>query len=859
MTNKFFLFNFLGKIALLFALCFASTGAAAQDKPVLNYYLPAISYNPAIPTPAAFLGYEVGEWHVSHDQLLAYMRELDRLSDRITLREYGRSHENRPLINLTITHPDNFPRLEEIKKQRAQLADPARSAALDPDKVPAVAYMGYSIHGNEASGTNASLMVAYYLAAAQTPEVENLLRNSVLLLDPCFNPDGMQRFSSWVNSRHSKNLSPDPAGDEFNEPWPRGRFNHYWFDLNRDWLVAEQPESGGRVDIFQEWKPNVLTDHHEMGSNSTFFFQPGVPSRVNPITPAKNQELTAKIATYHAAILSDKKIPFYTAENFDDFYYGKGSTYPDANGCVGILFEQASSRGSAQETENGLLTFPYTIRNQVLTSLSTLRALGEMRAELNSYLREFYNTARPEAAKDAVKGYLWESEGNNVPANAFMKLLKRHNIMVYEMTADQNVEGLNFKKGSAFYVPCDQLQYRLIRGIFERTRTFQDSIFYDISAWTLPDAFGLQWTPVTKPQGQWTQKAATTVPAPLHPAVDATKAVAFVIEGHWYQLPQVIAALHREKVRMKLALKPFTADGKTFEAGALLIPMDNQPYNGAAMMRRLAQADWPPFFSVNNGLTENGPDLGSNNFAVLQAPKIVMLTGDGVNPLDAGEIWHLLDTRYGQALTLLEAERFAAVPAWKYNVLIMPDGSYGALSIEKIKEFVAAGGTIVATGNAMRWLKNSGIVALEFKSANPADGPRRRPYGQVGEDRGALSMPGAIFEAELDLSHPLCFGYRRNRLPLFMNDAVFLEIAKNPYATPALFGKDPLLAGYVHNRQLPQVANSAALVVGAAGRGRAICFAANPNFRAFWYGTNRLFANAIFFGDLISSETLERK
>lgn len=859
MTNKFFLFNFLGKIALLFALCLSSTGATAQDKPVLNYYLPAISYNPAIPTPAAFLGYEVGEWHVSHDQLLAYMRELDRLSDRITLREYGRSHENRPMINLTITHPDNFPRLEEIKKQRAQLADPARSAALDPDKVPAVAYMGYSIHGNEASGSNASLMVAYYLAAAQTPEVETLLRNSVLLLDPCFNPDGMQRYSSWVNSRHSKNLSPDPAGDEFNEPWPRGRFNHYWFDLNRDWLVAEQPESGGRVDIFQEWKPNVLTDHHEMGSNSTFFFQPGVPSRVNPITPAKNQELTAKIATYHAAILSDKKIPFYTGENFDDFYYGKGSTYPDANGCVGILFEQASSRGSAQETENGLLTFPYTIRNQVLTSLSTLQALGEMRAELNSYLREFYSTARPEAAKDAVKGYLWESEGNNVPANAFMKLLKRHNIMVYEMTADQNVEGLNFKKGSAFYVPCDQVQYRLIRGIFERTRTFQDSIFYDISAWTLPDAFGLQWTPVTKPQGQWTQKAATIVPAPLHPAVDAAKAVAFVIEGHWYQLPQVIAALHREKVRMKLALKPFTADGKTFEAGALLIPMDNQPYNGPAMMRRLAQADWPPFFSVNNGLTENGPDLGSNNFAVLKAPKIVLLTGDGVNPLDAGEIWHLLDTRYGQALTLLEAERFAAVPAWKYNVLIMPDGTYSALSIEKVKEFVAAGGTIVATGNAMRWLKNSGIVALEFKSINPADGPRRRPYGQVGEDRGALSMPGAIFEAELDLSHPLCFGYRRNRLPLFMNDAVFLEVARNPYATPALFGKDPLLAGYVHNRQLPQVANSAALVVGAAGRGRAICFAANPNFRAFWYGTNRLFANAIFFGDMISSETLERK
>ena len=858
MANKLLLFNFLNKTALLLLLCLFSQRATAQERPVLNYYLPAISYNPAIPTPAAFLGYEVGEWHVSHDQLLAYMRELDRLSDRVSLREYGRSHENRPMINLTITHPDNFSRLGDIKKQRAQLADPARSAALDPNKVPAVAYMGYSIHGNEASGTNASLLVAYYLAAAQTPEVENLLRNSVLLFDPCFNPDGMQRFSSWVNSRRSKNLAPDPAGDEFNEPWPRGRFNHYWFDLNRDWLVAEQPESGGRVDIFQEWKPNVLTDHHEMGSNSTFFFQPGVPTRVNPITPARNQELTAKIATYHAAILSEKKIPFYTGENFDDFYYGKGSTYPDANGCVGILFEQASSRGSAQETENGLLTFPYTIRNQVLTSLSTLQALGEMRAELNSYLREFYNTARPEAAKDAVKGYLWESEGNTVPATAFMKLLKRHNIMVYELPSDQSIEGLSFKKGSAFYVPCDQVQYRLIRGIFERTKTFQDSIFYDISAWTLPDAFGLQWTPVARPQVQWTEKAATTVPMPVRPAVDAEHAFAYIIEGHWYQLPQVMAALHREKVRMKVALKPFTAEGKTFEAGALIIPMENQPYAAAAMMRRLAQADWPPFYSVRNGLTENGPDLGSSNFAVLQVPRALMITGDGVNPLDAGEIWHLLDTRYGLPVTLVEGDRFGSIPAWKYNVLILPDGSYGSLSIDKVKEFAAAGGTIIATGNALRWLKSTGLVALEFKSGI-TDSPKRRPYGLASEDRGAMNMPGAIFEAVLDPTHPVCFGYRSSKLPVFMNDAAFLEPAKNPYASPAVFGDAPLLAGYIHARQKPQVANSAAIVVSSAGKGRAICFAGNPNFRAFWYGTNRLFANAVFFGNLISNETLERK
>ncbi|MCB0545634.1 MAG: zinc carboxypeptidase, partial [Saprospiraceae bacterium] len=292
--------------------------APAQTAPSLQYYLPDISYDTAIPTPAAVLGYEVGAWHVTHDQLLAYMRSLDQASDRISIVEYGRSHENRPLICLIITDPANRARLDEVKAARNRLVNPVAGALEVSADLPAVNYMGYSIHGNEASGSNAAMIVAYYLAAAQTPEVQNLLKNTVILLDPCFNPDGIQRFSSWVNSRRSRNGATDPVADEFNEPWPKGRYNHYWFDLNRDWIVAQQPETRGRVALFQEWHPNVLTDHHEMGSHSTFFFQPGVPSRVHPITPLRNQELTAQIAVYHAKKLSGEHVLFYSGENFDD-------------------------------------------------------------------------------------------------------------------------------------------------------------------------------------------------------------------------------------------------------------------------------------------------------------------------------------------------------------------------------------------------------------------------------------------------------------------------------------------------------------------------------------------------------------
>jgi hypothetical protein len=566
----------------------------AQEKPTLQYYLPEIVYNTAIPTPAQYLGYEVGEWHVSHDQLVGYMRALDQASDRISLQEYGRSHEHRPLLCLTITAPENHTRLDDIRQQRRALADPARSAGLDPAAFPAVAYMGYSIHGNEASGSNAAMLVAYYLAAGQTPELETFLKNTIILLDPCFNPDGLQRFSGWVNSRRSQSLMPDPAHDEFNESWPGGRTNHYWFDLNRDWLVAQQPESGGRVAIFQSWLPNVLTDHHEMGSNATFFFQPGVPSRVHPITPARNQELTAQIAQYHARMLSAKNVLFFSEENYDDFYYGKGSTYPDANGCVGILFEQASSRGSAQETDNGLLTFPYSIRNQVFTSLSTMQALGAMRVELNSYLRDFFKTGLAESRQDETGGYVFGNPQTTREDREFLQLLQRHNIQVHALAENATVGGISFEKNKAWVVPVEQPNYRLVKSMFERRTAFTDSIFYDISAWTLPDAFGLFWAPADRKtfQSRWLGKAVSGVSmvSALPPVrFNGNEPYAFLVESQGYDVPRLLAALHRAEVRVQVATKPFEAEGRKYNAGSLLVALDRQPLNAQAIYANAAK------------------------------------------------------------------------------------------------------------------------------------------------------------------------------------------------------------------------------------------------------------------------------
>jgi len=848
------------KFLLPLGLLLCSLGLSAQEKPDLKYYLPQISYDPAIPTPAQYLGYEVGEWHVSHDLLLGYMKELARTSNRVHFKEYGRSHEQRPMICLTITAPSNYGRIDAIRVERQKLTDPKESARLDLKNMPAVNYMGYSIHGNEANGCNAALLVAYYLAAGQSEEIEQLLQNTVILLDPCFNPDGMQRFSAWVNSRRSRQQAPDPAGDEFNEPWPRGRYNHYWFDLNRDWLVAQQPETVGRVGIFQEWHPNVLTDHHEMGSGSTFFFQPGVPSRVNPITPARNQELTAKIAGFHAKLLSRKNILFYTQENFDDFYYGKGSTYPDANGGIGILFEQASSRGSAQETPNGLLTFPYSIRNQVLTSLSTLQAVSALRIELNEYQRDFFKTALEEAEKENTKGYVFSNLGRDFPEQQFLELLMRHHIEVHNVDQDLKINGQTYPAGNAFWVPLDQPNYRIIKGIFTRQTVFQDSIFYDISAWTLPDAFGLQWSPVQAsdlPKG-WKPAPGIALASRYGLSQIAEPAYAYAIDAVGYESPEVLYKLLAEGIRVRVATKPFEADGRNFRAGSLVISSDRQPRSAADLLKRMNNIQSTlPVFPITNGLTSQGPDLGSDNFSVIRLPKILLLTGRGVSPEGAGELWHLLDTRYNIPVTMVETSRLDEVNLLKYNVILLADGSYNSLSPDKIRQFVQNGGTVVGIGGGLKWLAKQNLLPADFRTSMP-DKNVRRPYGGAEEDLGARRLPGCIFEAFLDLTHPLCYGYTRDKLPVFLGDSIFMDVPTNPYAAPVIFTENPLLAGYVHPKFLPLAKNAAAAVVGSIGSGRLIGFAGDPNFRSFWYGTNRLLTNAIFFGNLISGDTVVR-
>lgn len=840
-------------IVLLFAIC---SSLVAQD---LKYYLPdSVTYDPSIPKPKDIIYHEVGEWHVTHDRLVNYMKAIAVAApQRVKLETMGFTYEGRPQVLLIFTSLKNQQRLEEIRQQHIKLADPAQSASVNIDNMPIVVWIGHSIHGNESSGANASLLSAYYLAAAQGKQIDELLDNVVILFDPSFNPDGLQRFSTWANQHKSKNLVSDPNSREFNEVWPGGRFNHYWFDLNRDWLPAVHVESQNRVAWFQKWKPNILTDHHEQGSNATFFFQPGVPSRVNPLTPEKNQELTGKLAKFHAQFLDRIGSLYFTKENYDDFYYGKGSTYPDVQGCIGILFEQASSRGHLQQTNNGLLSFPFTIKNQFVTTLSTLEGAKQLRKEFLAFQRNFYNEAANRAAAYPVKGYVFGDKNDLAKTFHFAEMLKRHQIEINNLPA--NWTDAAFEKGSSYMVSLNQPQHSLIRAIFEKTFDYKDSLFYDITSWTMPLAFGMPYQEITS--SFMMGNKAEELKMPKSSVTGGRSGYAYLIKWDELYAPAALNELLNADIAVKVATSNFELNeggsNLKFQRGTLMIPVTMQTGDDETVFAKISGVTEKyrlKTYAVTSGSAASGIDLGSSKFVPVTRPAIAMITGPGVNATDAGEVWHLLDQRMNIPATHLEPTVFNRVDMNKYNTLIMVGGNYPDINKDKLKTWVQSGGTLILSEEAVSWAAQNGISDVKFKKTkSPVDSAGKLSYTDREQIDGSQQVQGAIFGADVDLSHPLAYGYNQKTVSLFKANKVFMEKSKNPYATPFYYGSNPLQSGWISKENGDAVKNSAAVVVNTVGSGRVINIADNPNFRAFWLGGSKLFMNAIFFGRIIDA------
>ncbi len=824
----------------------------AQDSIDLNYYLPQnITYDENIPRPADIIGHEVGEWHVTHDKLMFYMQTLAEKSNRISIENRGFTFEGRPILLLTITSPENHNNLERIREEHIALTE-KKSTSVSLENMPIVVYQGFSVHGNEPSGSNAGLAYAYYLAAAQGPEINELLNNLVILMDPSYNPDGLQRFAYWANTNKSINLNSDNNEREYHEVWPGGRTNHYWFDINRDWLPVQLPESRARIETFHKWLPNILTDHHEMGTNATFFFQPGEPTRVHPLTPAMNQELTAEIGSYHAKALDNIGSLYYSEEGYDDYYYGKGSTFPDVNGGIGILFEQASSRGHIQDTENGILTFPFTIRNQFTTAISTVEAAKNMRVKILSYQNEFYQNMRNEAAKSRTKAIVFGDTKDAAKAWHLAEILNRHKINFHELSADATIRGKSFKKENSYVIPMNQKNHRLIKAMFEKRTTFTDSLFYDISAWTFPLAFNVDYVEL---ESLTYAGAQIKDFKPLTGNVSQQSNYAYLFEWHEFYTPRALNKILSKGLRAKVAKSRFTLENNTYDYGTIMIPVQNQVLNSKDLyefLKEVAEDSKIIITAVNTGLSR-GIDLGSNDFDPVKKQKVAIMVGRGIRSYDAGEIWHLFDTRYNMKITKIDMDYLNSVDLSSYTDIIMPrstiKNSNDKTVAKKLNDWVKAGGTLIGYGNRANWFNEHKLMNLEFRKDTLE--AKDISFEQKSDFLGAQVTGGAIFEADQDRSHPINFGYKNNKVSLFRNTNIYIEPDKDSFNNPIQYTLQPLQSGYISEENLEMIKGSVPFKVQKLGKGRVILFTDNTNFRAFWYGTNKFLMNAIFFGKIM--------
>jgi hypothetical protein len=828
-----------------------STGGWAMKA---TEYLPEdAALDPSVPAPESVLGWEIGDWRISHDQLVMYLRALADASDRVSIKVIGRTHEQRPLLQLLFTSPDHLGRLEELRQRHLEAARGGSSQG-----APLVVWLGYSIHGNEASGSNAAPLVAYYLAASGSAFVTSLLADSVVLLDPSFNPDGMQRFSVWSNSNRSKNPVADPNHRVHNETWPQNRTNHYLFDLNRDWLPLVHPESRARVAEFHRWLPHVLTDHHESRYDS-YFFQPGVPTRQNPLTPAANLELTRRLAGYHAAALDAAGEMYFTEDTYDDFYLGKGSSYPDINGTIGILFEQPNVKGPVLKRGNRTLTFRNAIRNQFATTLSTLRGAVELREEFVTYQRDFFRTMAERAGDAGFAAWVMGDDGDPARAAELLDAFRQHQVEFLLLGEEISADGRVFRPGHAWVFPIRQRQFGMLQAMMEARTGFEDDTFYDVSAWTLPLAYNLPYARLRRmpATGQAAEPAAST------PAADA---VAWVVP--WGQLgaPPLLQHLLTAGARVRAATRPFEAEtaggNESFSEGTLLIHRGFQdPAVVDRVFRIITQVaeDGLVVHSVTSGLTASGPDLGDKSFMLIEPIRPLLITGEGVSQYDAGATWHLFDQRLGVVPVMVEVDRLKSIRLHDYTHLIMVDGQYGAIGNShkrRIVQWIRDGGILVATSRAAEWAQG---LCFESEPDRCADDPEEeaeelpqsRPYGQFEDDEAQRLIGGAIVSTTLDRTHPLAFGYSRDELPLFRHGTTLLEPSDNAYATPVRYTRDPLLAGFIGSERLEEIRGQGAVIAERKGDGLVLRFADFPLFRGFWRGTERLFVNGLYLGQIV--------
>ncbi|MDG2520720.1 M14 family zinc carboxypeptidase [Caulobacter segnis] len=837
----------------------APTVAAAQS----SYFFPqaaAADFDAAIPTPEAFLGYPIGSHYTRHDQVVAYLRELDRLSDRVSVEEIGRTYEGRPLLAVTITSGANHGRLAELQAAHAAVSDPSAPAP-DLARTPVVVGLYYGVHGNETSSGEAALLTAYYLAASRSAEVQDWLDKAVVIIDPAQNPDGRDRAANWHNAWKNNPPVSDPADKEHVEPFPMGRTNHYFTDLNRDWLAVTQKETRAKLEVFHRWLPNVQIDFHEMGSGSTYYFEPSPASMESPLLPKASYAFNKVLAKYHAKALDDLGSLYYTGENYDNFSAVYGSTYPDFHGGVGVTVEQASSRGLVQDTANGPLTFGFTIRNQVATGLASVRGAVAERQGLFNLQREFFRSATEEGRRYKHAAFVFGDPANPGLSRQTLDLLAQHKIRVHALAAPVTLDGKTFRPGSAWVVPSAQPQFRLIHSIFEPTPPTNGGV-YGSTSYAVAPAYGL--TVGRAKSAPSLGAVVTALPTAVGGVAGPERAYAYAVDWRDLNAPRVLSALLQQGVKVRAAFEPFTArtdGGETaFGRGTLVIPTAGQtlaePQLRAAI-DEAARSAGVVAQGLASGQSAAGIDLGSESVRPVRKPRVALVMGEGVNATEIGSTWFSLSERLAWPATKLDPAQLRRLPLGAYTSIVLAGGRYDDLgddTVAGLRRFVQGGGSLVTFGAGSKWAVSKGLAGPAPKAAEEKaeDKAERLDFAARRDALAEKRSSGNALSADADITHPLAFGLSQRALFVNKETDVTLSPVADAFSNVVKIDAQPVVNGYLPEALRKQAAGTVWAQVARVGEGNVVLFADDPAHRKYWLNTERLLLNSLFFSNHLS-------
>ena len=839
------------------------------------------TFDPAIPPPRSVLGYELGEKFSSHASIERYILALrDAAKNRVKIYPYGNTYEGRTLYLVVFSSAENLSRLDEIKSNIHKLSDPRTLPENDAEAIikasPAIAWLSYGVHGNEASASEAALNVMYQLAARTDPEIDSILQRLVVVIDPLLNPDGHERYVNYEVTHSGSQPIEDKNAVENNEDSPSGRTNHYYFDLNRDWAWLTQRESQARIKAYQEWKPQVHVDFHEMGYNSSYFFFPAFKP-INKNFPPSTVEWGELYGKANAAAFDRRGWSYWSGESFDLFYPGYGDSWPSLNGAIGMTYEQAGGGVgvSIRRTDETLLTLKDRLEHHSTTSMATLTATAEHREKRLRDFYRFFTSALEEGRNGPVRAYVVDPTHDAVRTAKMVSLLRRQGVEVKQSGASFTVKNAHtyftrattsreFPSGS-FVISLDQPAKRLIVTLMEQEPALSDTFFYDISTWALPVAYGVPtyWTesPLDVPL------TAIDEPAPPAGSIGEKKAVyAYLLRSESNESMRALAWLLQNDIKVNAAMRGFSIDGSRYPRGTIIIPVGSNGPDLHERMTKLAGRFHVAIEEARSGLTESGINLGSDRAVRLKKPRIIVAANSPVSAEAFGAIWSMFDVQYGIDFVPMKLAQIRNADLHDYTTMIFPDdNSNGAgyrsqldsNAVQKIRSWIAGGGTFIGIEGGAAFASSSvgKIATTRIKEKNPGkkdttggklseeELEKRMTVEEKGRKQRLESIPGTILRVRIDPSHPLGFGYDTSLAVLKTSETMF-ELSDKGYNV-GIYTKSPRLSGYISTENQKKLEETPYLVHEQFGSGNIILFADDPNFRLFWEGLNKLFLNSV--------------